>query len=144
MSYYQSYNPNKFKNIRQEYNGVRYDSKKEANKAYELNMLKKAGEIKDWQPQWKIPLNVSWFSADIYKTLPILTDQDGTELKKRNIVFQHLANYYVDFRIEHNDGSIEYLEIKSKITMTPVWKLKWALCEAIFKDHPTIFLRVEL
>lgn len=139
MAYYQNYKPNKYRNVKQEYNGKRYDSKKEARKAYELDMLKKAGEIKDWKPQHKIAIN-----ARLDSDYPILTDTDGLELKKQNIEFIHICNYYVDFLIEHNDGSIEYLEIKSKITMTQTWKLKWKMCECIFNNHPTIFLTVEV
>ena len=139
MAYYQTYKSNKYGNIKQEYNGKRYDSKKEANKAYELDLLKRQGEIKDWKPQHKITIN-----ARLDSDFPMITDTDGLQLKKENIRFFHICNYYVDFLIENNDGSIEYLEIKSKITMTPVWKLKWKMCEAIFDNHPTIFLTVEL
>ena len=38
------------------YNGVTYDSKKEAKRAYELNMLQRAGKIKDLQRQYKFVL----------------------------------------------------------------------------------------
>jgi len=138
MSYYQTFNRNKYKNIRQEYNGQRFDSKKEANKAYELDMMKSAGEIKDWKAQHKIPINIVYENGK-----PYLTDTDGLELKKQKKDFDHYCNYYIDFLIEHNDGSIEYLEIKSKATMTPTWKLKWKACESIFRNHPVIFLTVE-
>jgi len=36
--------------------------------------------------------------------------------------------------IEENDGTFTYLEIKSPITMTPVWKMKWALSQALYSD----------
>lgn len=138
MAYYQTYKSNKYKNVKQEYNGVRFDSGKEASKAFELDMRIKAKDIKGWKTHIKIPINVYFENG-----LPILTDIDGDKLKKLNKEFYHICNYYIDFVIEHNDGSIEYLEIKSPITMTPVWKLKWKMCECIYKDHPTIFLTVE-
>ena len=138
MAYYQKYRQNKFGNIKQEYNGIRFDSIKESTKAFELDMLIKTKKIKSWKPQHKIPINVVYENG-----LPVLTDTDGLELKKQKKTFDHICNYYMDFRIENIDGSIEYLEIKSPITMTKDWKLKFKMCEAIFKNHPTIYLTVE-
>lgn len=138
MVYYQTYKPNKYRNIKTEYGGGKFDSKKEAGKAFELDMRIKAGEILSWKSHQKIPINV-YYEND----KPILTCQDGVELKEKGIPFDHVCNYYIDFIIYHKDGSIEYLEIKSPITMTTTWKLKWRMCEAIYKDHPTIFLSVE-
>ena len=93
------------------YNGR--DSKFENGKAQELALLKKAGEIKDFQEQVKIPLEVNGF---------------------------HICNYYIDFVIEHNDGDIEYLETKGYATDT--FKLKWKLFEALY-DKPGNRLTIE-
>lgn len=90
-----------------EYKGARYASKKEGQKAWELDMLKKAGEIKDWEKQKKI---------EMY-------GPNGDKI----------CNYFVDFVVYHNDGLIEYVEIKSPITMTEVWRLKWKMMEDKFK-----------
>jgi hypothetical protein len=138
MVFYQKYNPNKFKNIRQEYDGRRYDSKKEAGKAADLNLMLKGKLIKSWTSQWKIPFNVVYENGQA-----ILTIKDGLELKAKGKDFDHLCNYYCDFKIEHLDGSIELLEIKSPITMTPVFKLKWKLLEFILKDDEKYFLTIE-
>jgi len=138
MAYYQKYNPNKFKNIRQEYDGRRYDSKKEASKAAELDLMVRGKLIKGWTPQWKIPFSVVYEKAG-----PVLTIKDGPELKAKGKEFDHLVNYYCDFKIDHLDGSIELLEIKSPITMTPVFKLKWKLLESILKDDEKYFLTIE-
>lgn len=140
MTYYKKFrsNNNKFGNIKTEYKGRRYDSRKEASKAFELDMMVKAGQIKGWDAQKKIPINAYYKDG-----LPILTDTDGLKLKEANLEFFHICNYFVDFVVYHNDGSIEYLEIKSPITQTPVWQLKWKMCECIFADHPTIFMNVE-
>lgn len=89
------------------------DSKFEAGKAQELELLKKAGEIKDFQEQVKIPIEVNGY---------------------------HICNYFIDFVIHHNDGSTEYLETKG--FSTPVWKLKWKLFEALY-DLPGNKLTIE-
>lgn len=98
----------KFRNVSQLYNGVRYDSIKEAKYAQELDWLLKLGEIKSWSRQIRIDLKVNGV---------------------------HIANMYPDFLVEHNDGELEIKEVKSKITMTPEWKLKWAILGATILDH---------
>jgi len=111
--YKQKFNPRlRHGDIPMEYRGGRFQSKKEARKAMELDSLKKDGEIKEWKGQHKLSLDV-----------------EGV----------HIANYYVDFMITHNDGSIEYLEVKSYITKTPVWRIKWKLSQALYNDRTTIW-----
>lgn len=90
------------------------DSKFEAGKAWELEMLKKAGEIVGFEEQVKIPLEVNGY---------------------------HICNYFIDFVIEHNDGTIEYLETKG--WASDVWKQKWKLFEALYSDKPDVKLTVE-
>lgn len=90
------------------------DSKFEAGKAEELKLLKRAGEIKDFREQVKIPLIVN------------------------NLI---VCDYFIDFEIEHNDGTLEYLETKGYATDT--WKLKWKLFEALYSDKPEVKLTVE-
>lgn len=90
------------------------DSKFEAGKSQDLALLKRAGEIKDFTEQVKIPIEVNGF---------------------------HICNYYIDFVIEHNDGTTEYLETKG--FATDIWKLKWKLFEATYSDKPNVKLTVE-
>lgn len=106
----------KYGNRRTEYHGTSYMSKKEANKAWELDLLKNNGDIKDWTKQLKLSLDVNGV---------------------------HIANYYLDFMIEENDGTFTYLEIKSPITCTDTWKLKWKLAQALYTD-PNIKWVVEM
>lgn len=89
------------------------DSKFEAGKAQELELLKKAGEIVDYREQVKIPLEVNGY---------------------------HICNYFIDFVIDHKDGTTEYLETKG--FATDVWKLKWKVFEALY-DQPENILTVE-
>lgn len=95
------------------YNGLSYHSKKEAGYAAELDIRKKAGDISDWERQIKISLDVNG---------------------------HHIANYYVDFLILHNDQTREYVEVKG--FETPEWKLKWSLFEALFSSEPLTILTV--
>lgn len=99
---------NKYGNVRQTYNGYNYHSKLEARYAYELDIRKAAGEIKDWRRQVKISLDVNG---------------------------QHITNYYVDFEILHNDDSLELVEVKGM--ETDLWRIKRRLLEAVWlPDHP--------
>ena len=90
------------------------DSKFEAGKAQELELLQKAGEIKSFKDQVKLPLTVNGYIV---------------------------CDYYIDFVIEHNDGTTEYLETKGYATDT--WKLKWKLFEALYSGEPNTLLTVE-
>jgi hypothetical protein len=80
-------------------------SKKEATKAFELDLLIKAGEILEWKRQVKISLDVNGY---------------------------HICNYYVDFEVLWKDGTKEYVEIKG--FETDLWRMKWRLFEALYSD----------
>jgi len=98
---------NKYNNQKTEYNGNKYDSKYESKVAQELDIRIAAKDIKSYERQKKISLDVNGY---------------------------HICNYYVDFVVTHNDGRIEYLEAKSTATMTPVFRVKWKLFEALYAD----------
>lgn len=134
--YYQRYNNNKYKNIKQEYSGSRFDSKKEANKAYELDMLKRAKEIKGWQKQVKIEFNFKKTDNGW-----VLTDETKMELKEKGMEFRHLFNYFIDFVVFHNDGSEEYIECKGLFVEPGKTKVK--LLDIILEDHPTKYFTLE-
>lgn len=87
------------------YNGRKYDSIREATHAEELEWRKKAGEIKEIIPQFKISLDING---------------------------QHITNYYVDFKVITKTDSIEFHEVKG--FETEVWRLKWKLCQALRDD----------
>lgn len=50
---------NKYKNIFSAYNGIVYDSKREMQYAQELDLRKKAKDIKDWERQVVFPIEVN-------------------------------------------------------------------------------------
>lgn len=103
----------KYNNVRQDYNGVFYDSKAEAARAMELDLLVKGKAIKSWERQRKISLDVNGY---------------------------HIANYYIDFVIHENDGTETWEEVKG--FATEVWRLKWKLCEALYGDDENVKLVV--
>ena len=96
---------NKYGNKKQTYNGYNYDSVKEANYAIDLDWRIKAKEVKSWSRQHKFELYI-------------------------NEIF--ICKYYIDFRVELTDGTIEYVEVKG--FSTDLWKLKWKITEAIFEE----------
>lgn len=95
--------------------GLKRDSKFEATVADELYLLKQAGDIKDYESQYKV---VMW----VYR-------EDGIK------AFQ--VSHKIDFRIEHNDGSFELYEAKGIETQDYKWRRK--LLEELWlplnKDH---------
>lgn len=94
---------NKYNAVRQTYGGYNYHSRAEADYAAELDLRLKGKDIKGWERQFKISI-----------------DYNG----------QHICNYYVDFRIHHNDDSYELVEVKGMETET--WRLKRKLLEVVW------------
>ena len=108
MTYLKTFQTNKYHAKRTTYDGSMFDSKREASKAWELDQLLKAKEIKGWSKQHKIELY-------------------GLNGGK-------ICTYKIDFAVETNDGTLELIEIKSKATATPYWRLKWKLLEDNYKE----------
>lgn len=111
MKYIYSKKP-KYGSQKQSYGGRNYHSIKEANYAFELDMRIKAGEIKSYDNQYKIELYVNGI---------------------------HICNYFIDFRVELNDGSYEYHEVKG--FETDMWRLKWKLTKAIFPEYNLVLIK---
>ena len=100
-----NYNRNKFGAKSTRYNGQYYPSQLEANKAVQLDWLLKAGEIKSWTSQHKWELYVQG---------------------------KKICGYKIDFRVVHNDGTVDYIETKGAKTYD--FMLKWNLTQALFDD----------
>lgn len=100
---------NKYGAKKTEYNGVLYDSKREAAYAHELDLRLKAHDINGWIRQVPFPLDVNG---------------------------QLIAKYVMDFVVYHKDGTVELVEVKG--FETPVYKLKVKLLKAIYlSSNPT-------
>ena len=101
----------KFGNVKTEIDGHKFDSKKESEYYGSLKIKKQAGLIKDFKMQVKYNITVNKI---------------------------HIANYFLDFLVENNDGSFDYIDIKGKDTKTNkfvktgVFALKKRLVEAIY------------
>lgn len=92
---------NKFKAKRASFLGRSYHSIGEAEYAMELEWRRKAGEIKEWIPQFKIDLKVNGM---------------------------HICNYFMDFKVITKTDGVEFHEYKGMETME--WRLKWSLLHA--------------
>lgn len=101
MPYTQRYQ--KFNAKRTEYNGYIYDSKLEAAVAELLDWRLKAGEIKEWERQYKVEM-----VAYDHTGKPVLT-----------------KNHKIDFRIHELDGSFTLLEAKGFETQDYKERRKW-------------------
>lgn len=100
---YKQYYGNKYGAKKTEFNGYKYDSKFEASVARDLELRKTAGEIKDYDRQFKVEM---W-----------AYDQNGDKAMK--------VTHKVDFRIHHHDESFELLEAKGVETSDYKMRRKW-------------------
>lgn len=106
------HNRNKYNAKKETYNGYTYDSKLEASHAMHLDWLIKSKEVKDWDRQVKISLDVNGV---------------------------HIANYFIDFQVWYADGRIEFHEVKG--FETDVWRIKWKLSKALYPDYNFVLIK---
>lgn len=107
MSITQKKSGNKLRAIKTEYKGTLFDSKKEAHRAYELDLLKRAGDIKKIEYQVPYPCIVNG---------------------------KKVCTYVLDFRVTYADGHIEHEDVKGykKGATYAVFRVKKKLVEALF------------
>lgn len=104
MVYQTYFKQNKFGAKRTTANdGIKRDSKFEASVADELDLRKKAGDILDYDSQYKVEM---W-----------AYDQNGKQAMK--------VSHKVDFRIHHKDGSFELYEAKGVETSDYKMRRRW-------------------
>ena len=101
-------NKNKYNNKKPNYDGITFDSKKEAKYYLELKLRKKAGDIKDFKLQPEF----------------VLLDPDQDHVTGRGI------KYRADFKIINNDDSVEIIDVKGY--KTSVYKIKKKLLLAAY------------
>ena len=94
---------NKYGARKTEFNGKKFDSKFEASVAQELELRKKAGDILDYDTQYKVEV---W----CYRS-------DGTPAFK--------VSHKVDFRAHNIDGSFELIEAKGMELPDYLWRRKF-------------------
>ena len=96
---------NKYKSVKTKYNGITFHSKKEAEYAKLLDMLKKASDLENRVVSYAIQV-----PYDIY------------------INDQKICRYLADFKVKYADGRTEVVDVKG--FRTPIYKLKKKLVEA--------------
>ena len=105
----------KYRAEKTEYNGYKYDSKFEAGVAMELDLRLKAGDIKDWERQFKV------------ECIPYNCHGDPVPKLK--------VSHKVDFRIHENDGSFTLMEAKGYEMADYKMRRKW-LENIWLPEHP--------
>lgn len=103
----------KYKNVRVEIDGLKFDSKGEAKRWQELKLLERGGLISDLQRQVKYPLNCSG---------------------------KMIANFIADYSYIQN-GKQVVEDFKSPATMTPAFRLKAKLFEANYGFPITVRMK---
>lgn len=96
---------NKYGAQKTTYDGIQYDSKFEASIAQELDLLKKAGHILDWERQFKC------------ECIPY--DAAGNPIPSLKV------SHKVDFRVHLLDGTFMLLEAKGVETTDYRRRRKW-------------------
>lgn len=91
--------------------GIKFDSKKEAEYYCQLKLLKQAGKIKDYRLQPRYELQPAF---------------------KKNGKKYRAITYIADFAIINNDGTTEVVDIKG--VETQVFKIKKKLFEYMYPD----------
>lgn len=105
----------KYSNKKTEYNGYIYDSKFEAGVARDLDIRKRAGEILDWERQFKI------------ECIPY--NKHGDPLPKLKV------SHKVDFRVHNLDGTYTLLEAKGMVLSDWQRRRNW-LENLWLPEHP--------
>lgn len=93
--------------------GIVFDSKAEAEYYCTLKLLERAGEIVGFETQPR------------YEIIPSFIGPDGKKVQA--------THYVADFKVKYKDGREEVIDVKSKVTKTPVYRLKKKLFELRYK-----------
>lgn len=106
----------KYRNIKTEYDGVMYDSRKEMRRAFALDMLERGGLIKDLERQKRFILQEGY------------TTRDGRNIRP----ISYLADFCY-FDVERRAWVVE--DVKSPATRTEVYKLKRKIFEYKYPEY---------
>lgn len=97
--------PNKFGAVKTVVDGIRFDSKAEARRYSQLKLMEKAGVIRELKLQPEFSLEVNG---------------------------KQICKYVADFQYYDNERKTTITEdVKSKATITPVYRIKKKLTEAL-------------
>ena len=104
---------NKYRNEPTEFNGIKFQSKKEAQRFAELKLLERAGEITDLQLQRVFTLI-------------------GAQRDKEGKIIERPCKYIADFAYKDQTGKLIVEDAKSPATRTDVYKVKRKLMLSIY------------
>ena len=106
----------KYHNVKTLYNGLMYDSKKEARRAYALDVLVMCGRISQLERQKRFILQEGYINNKGEKVLPIV--------------------YVADFvYYDHDKGCLIVEDVKSPATRTGVYKIKKKMFEYKYREY---------
>ena len=114
--------------------GHKHDSGKEAQFCAELRLRQIAGEIESYEVQKKFTLQPG------FQMRPI--DQSHVHPWKRRGEAVRAITYTADFAVKHPDGTTEFIDVKSKATVTEAFRIKWRLLQFIYKESPSVILTI--
>jgi len=129
----------KIKNTNQDSNGFCYHSKLEAHEGQNLIDKLEAKEIMGFDRQYKL----AFYLVPVFFLQPkgeeyvLKCNPNDTE---RSIGFFD-SNYYIDFKVDHLDGTIELIEVKGQQTQD--WRKKWNMTEAIYGSDHDYLLKIK-
>jgi len=107
--------PSKMRNVKCECDGIKFDSKKEMSYYLELKLRKQAGDIKDFECQYKIHWMVKCSGlGPPYRT------------------FEKQYCYIADFRVINNDGSVDIIDVKGNKSLTREFKHKAMIVKKLY------------
>ena len=69
-------------------------------------------------------------------------DQNHIHPWKRRGEAVRAVTYTADFAIKYPDGTTEFIDVKSKATVTEAFRIKWRLLQFIYKDSPSVILTI--
>lgn len=114
----------KYHNKKVVYNGIKFDSKKEAHRYCELRLLAKAGEITDLQRQVEyelIPKQVEYYTVV----------KNGKSVEKSRVI-ERPTKYIADFVYRQKNGDLVVEDVKSTATRTTEYIIKRKLLLQIY------------
>jgi len=97
---------NKYNATKTTVGGYTYQSAKEARYSLFLDSEVAAGRIKSYKRQYRMSLDVNG---------------------------KHIANYYADFLVYHENGVEEIVDVKGVVT--PLFLLKFRLAQALYPNY---------
>ena len=110
----------KFNNRKIEIDGIKFDSKHEAQRYCELKLLQRGGVIKDLELQKKFVLIPSQYAPD-----EIVTLKSGKQKIVKGRCLERECAYFCDFAYtEVKSGRQVVEDAKSPITRTPEYRIK--------------------